>query len=182
MFFIHFLSLPCLGEHGHPLTNSASPLGSISAIRRVCCSFCSATSRSSCNWWFSASISQTPHCSFVLTSLDLMRSSLAVYRSSSSVTWVERTARRSLIWLLPFDYLSVISWSTVNIAGSSSWEPSEDLHRDQVPAGLCHHTPVQGPVSRVQAFPLLREVNGHVLKGQLFLRKSHSRLQFFPFL
>ena len=59
--------------------------------------------------------------------------------------------------------------------------PSEDLHRDQVPTGLCHHTPVQGPLSRVQAFPLLREFNGHVLKGQPFLRKSHSRLQFFPF-
>ena len=83
-----------------------------------------------------------------------------------------RAARCSLIWLFPFDYLSVISCSSMNIVGSSSWEPSEDLHRDQVPPGLCHHTPVQGPLSRVQAFPLLREFNGHVLKGQPFLKKA----------
>ena len=42
---------------------------------------------------------------------------------------------------------------------------------EQVPVGLQHHVPVQGPLSRVQAFPLLlRECDGHILEGQLCLK------------
>ena len=44
---------------------------------------------------------------------------------------------------------------------------------EQVPIGLHHHIPVQGPLSRVQAFPLFqREVNGHILESQLFLKQK----------
>ena len=46
-------------------------------------------------------------------------------------------------------------------------------HGQQVPVGLHHHVPVQGPLSRVQAFPLFwREVNGHILESQLFLKQK----------
>ena len=49
--------------------------------------------------WPPSLTSQTSHCSFVFTSLDLRRSFLAVSRSSSSsVTWAEGAARRSFIW------------------------------------------------------------------------------------
>ena len=42
---------------------------------------------------------------------------------------------------------------------------------EQVPVGLQHHVPVQGPLSRVQEFPLLlSEVDGHILRGQSFLK------------
>ena len=42
---------------------------------------------------------------------------------------------------------------------------------EQVPAGLQHHVPVQGPLGRVQAGPLLRrELDGHVLQGQWSLK------------
>ena len=42
---------------------------------------------------------------------------------------------------------------------------------EQVPAGLQHHVPVQGPLRRVQAGPLLRrELDGHVLQGQWSLK------------
>ena len=44
---------------------------------------------------------------------------------------------------------------------------------EQVPIGLHHHIPVQGPLSRVQAFPLFqREVNGHILESQLLLKQK----------
>ena len=44
-------------------------------------------------------------------------------------------------------------------------------HRQQVPAGLYNHVPVQGPLSRVRDFPLLlREFNGHILEGHLCLK------------
>ena len=44
-------------------------------------------------------------------------------------------------------------------------------HREQVPVGLQHHIPVQSPLCRGQAFPLLRsEFDGHVLNGQLLLK------------
>jgi hypothetical protein len=36
--------------------SSASTSGSVSAFRRVCCSFCSASSRRSCNWRFLSSV------------------------------------------------------------------------------------------------------------------------------
>ena len=39
---------------------------------------------------------------------------------------------------------------------------------EQVPAGLQHHVPVQGPLGRVQAGPLLRrELDGHVPQGHI---------------
>ena len=42
---------------------------------------------------------------------------------------------------------------------------------DQVPVGLQHHVPVQGPLSRVQEYPLLMsEFDGHILTGQSFLK------------
>ena len=42
---------------------------------------------------------------------------------------------------------------------------------EQVPAGLQHHVPVQGPLRRVQAGPLLLgELDGHVLQGQWSLK------------
>ena len=46
---------------------------------------------------------------------------------------------------------------------------------EQVPAGLQHHVPVQGPLGRVQAGPLLlRELDGHLLQGQWSLKcKAH---------
>jgi len=68
--------------------------------------------------------------SFLFTSVDLRRSFLAVSRSSSiSVTWAERASRRSFIWLCSRDCLSMIFWSSITLARSSSWprEPSEDL-------------------------------------------------------
>ena len=44
-------------------------------------------------------------------------------------------------------------------------------HRQQVPEGLLHHILVQGPLGRVQAFPLLRsEIYEHILEGQLCLK------------
>ena len=44
-------------------------------------------------------------------------------------------------------------------------------HRQQVPEGLHHHILVQGPLGRVQAFPLLRsEIYEHILEGQLCLK------------
>ena len=40
--------------------------------------------------------------------------------------------------------------------------------RQQVPEGLHYHILVQGPLGRVQAFPLLRsEICEHILEGQL---------------
>ena len=36
---------------------------------------------------------------------------------------------------------------------------------DQVPVGLQHHVPVEGPLRRGQAFPLLlRKFDGHILE------------------
>ena len=50
-------------------------------------------------------------------------------------------------------------------------------HRQQVPVGLLHHIPVQGPLSRVQAFPLLwSELDVHILNGQLCLKWKHISL------
>ena len=50
-------------------------------------------------------------------------------------------------------------------------------HRQQVPVGLHHHVPVQGPLSRVQAFPLLwSELDVHILDGQLCLKWKHISL------
>ena len=50
-------------------------------------------------------------------------------------------------------------------------------HRQQVPVGLHHHVPVQGPLSRVQAFPLLwSEPDVHILDGQLCLKWKHISL------
>ena len=44
-------------------------------------------------------------------------------------------------------------------------------HRQQVPEGLLHHILVQGPLGRVQAFPLLRsEIWEHILEAQLCLK------------
>ena len=44
-------------------------------------------------------------------------------------------------------------------------------HREQVPVGLQHHVPVQSPLRRGQAFPLLRsEFDGHILDGYLLLK------------
>ena len=44
-------------------------------------------------------------------------------------------------------------------------------HRQQVPEGLHHHILVQGPLGRVQAFPLLRsEIYKHILEAQLCLK------------
>ena len=44
-------------------------------------------------------------------------------------------------------------------------------HRQQVLVGLHHHVPVQGPLSRVKAFPLLwSELDVHILNGQLCLK------------
>ena len=44
-------------------------------------------------------------------------------------------------------------------------------HRQQVPENLHHHVLVQGPLGRVQAFPLLRsEIYEHILEGQLGLK------------
>ena len=54
-------------------------------------------------------------------------------------------------------------------------------HGEQVPVGLQHHVPVQGPLGRVQAGPLLRsKLDGHVLEGQLCLRERHLGRLFFP--
>ena len=51
------------------------------------------------------------------------------------------------------------------------WKEVILTHRQQVPVGLQHHVPVQGPLSRVQAFPLLlSELYGHILEGQLCLK------------
>ena len=74
--------------------------------------------------------SRTSCSSFLFTSSDFRRSFLAVSRScSSSVTWAERAAKRSFIWLCSRDCLSMISWSLITLARSSSWlrEPSEGL-------------------------------------------------------
>ena len=50
-------------------------------------------------------------------------------------------------------------------------------HRQQVPVGLLHHIPVQGPLSRVEAFPLLwSELDVHILDGQLCLKWKHISL------
>ena len=47
-------------------------------------------------------------------------------------------------------------------------------HRQQVPEGLHHHVLVQGPLGRVQAFPLLRsEIYEHIFEGHLFLKWKH---------
>ena len=73
---------------------------------------------------------QTSRCSLVFTSLDLRRSFMAVSRSaSSSVTWAERAARLSFIWLCSCDCLSMTSWSSITLARSSLWlrELSEGL-------------------------------------------------------
>ena len=44
-------------------------------------------------------------------------------------------------------------------------------HRQQVPVGLLHHVPVQGPLSRNQALPLLwSEPDVHMLDSQLCLK------------
>ena len=51
------------------------------------------------------------------------------------------------------------------------WKEVILTHRQQVPVGLQHHIPVQGPLSRVQEFPLLlSEFDGHILRGQSFLK------------
>ena len=45
---------------------------------------------------------------------------------------------------------------------------------EQIPVGLPHHVPVQGPLSRVQAFPfLLREFDGHILERKQSLKGKH---------
>ena len=74
--------------------------------------------------------SQTSRCSVLSASSDLRRSFLAVSRSSSSsVTWAERAARRSFIWLCSHDCLSMTSWRSITLARSSSWlrEPPNNL-------------------------------------------------------
>ena len=44
-------------------------------------------------------------------------------------------------------------------------------HRQQDPENLHHHVLVQGPLGRVQAFPLLRsKIYEHILEGQLRLK------------
>ena len=51
------------------------------------------------------------------------------------------------------------------------WKEVILTHRQKVPVGLQHHVPVQGPLSRVQEFPLLlSEFDGHILRGQSFLK------------
>ena len=46
---------------------------------------------------------------------------------------------------------------------------------EQVPVGLQHHVPVQGPLSRIQAFPLfLSEFYGHVLECKQSLKGNIS--------
>ena len=58
--------------------------------------------------------SRTSRCRFTCISLDLRRSFLAVSKSfSSSVTWAERAAKRSLISLCSRDFFSMISWSSI---------------------------------------------------------------------
>lgn len=72
--------------------------------------------------------SRTSRCSFVFISSDLIRSFLAVSRSSSSsAAWLDREARRSFIWLCSLACLSMTSCSSSTLA-RSSWlkEPSED--------------------------------------------------------
>ena len=55
------------------------------------------------------------------------------------------------------------------------WKEVILTHRQQVPVGLQHHVPVQGPLSRVQEFPLLlSEFDGHILRGQSFLKSNHK--------
>ena len=45
---------------------------------------------------------------------------------------------------------------------------------EQVPVGLQNHIPVQGPLSGVQAGPLLLgELDGHVLEGKQSLKGKH---------
>ena len=54
------------------------------------------------------------------------------------------------------------------------WKEVILTHRQQVSIGLQHHVPVQGPLSRVQEFPLLlSEFDGHILRGQSFLKWNH---------
>ena len=71
--------------------------------------------------------SRRSRSSFTFTSSDLRRSFLAVSRSSSiSVTWAERAARSSFIWLrssfiwLSRNWLFMISWSWITRAREPS--------------------------------------------------------------
>ena len=46
---------------------------------------------------------------------------------------------------------------------------------DQVPVGLQHHIPVQGPLNRIQAFPLfLSEFYSHILECKQSLKGNIS--------
>ena len=54
------------------------------------------------------------------------------------------------------------------------WREVILTHGDQVPVVLQHHVPVQGPLSGVQALPLLlRELYGHIPEGQPSLKGKH---------
>ena len=60
-------------------------------------------------------------------------------------------------------------------ADSNFWREVILTHREQVSEGLHHHFSVQGPLSKVQAFPLLlKEFDSQILESQLCLKwKTH---------
>ena len=59
-------------------------------------------------------------------------------------------------------------------ADSNFWREVILTHREQVSEGLHHHFSVQGPLSKVQAFPLLgSEFNGHIFECQPSLKRKH---------
>ena len=60
------------------------------------------------------------------------------------------------------------------MADPNFWREVILTHREQVSEGLHHHFSVQGPLSRVQALPLLgSEFNGHIFECQPSLKQKH---------
>lgn len=183
MFLIHFSLCLALESMATLWPTLPPPWGNISTILGSAAASALPDSRSSCSWWFSAS-------NFRNTSLQFCAHFL---RFDEGLLWqctdllpalsreLRRTARRSPHLALPFlttcRFLELHEYSGVVLMRIIRRSPQ----RSGSARSLCHHTLVQGPLSVIQSIPTFEEFNGHVLKGQPFLRKSHSRLQFFLF-